>query len=120
MKNQKSESKKVNYLDFFDGEKGGVGKTFVAKTAIQYHIDNNKDFIVVEADRSNPDVLQVYRQYCKIAFFTENDRQATNADRIFVMEDGNIVQIGTHQQLINQSGLYQSLWRQHELKEVLN
>lgn len=83
MANQKNESKKVNYLDFFGGEKGGVGKTFVAKTAIQYHLDKSKDFIVVEADRSNPDVLQIYRQYCKIAFFTENDKQATNADRIF-------------------------------------
>jgi hypothetical protein len=83
MENPKSEPKKVNYLDFFDGEKGGVGKTFVAKTAIQYQIDNRKDFIVVEADRSNPDVHQVYRQYCKVAYFTENDKLATKADRIF-------------------------------------
>ena len=32
------------------------------------------------------------------------------ADRIIVMEKGKIVQIGTHRQLINKSGVYRRLW----------
>lgn len=54
-----------------------------------------------------------------IIFITHQLSAVTNADRIMVMEDGKIVQIGTHQQLINQSGLYQSLWHQHQLEKVV-
>jgi ATP-binding cassette subfamily B protein len=36
------------------------------------------------------------------------------------MDEGKIVQNGTHQELLQQPGLYQSLWQQHQLKEVLN
>ena len=84
-----------NSLDLFGGEKGGVGKTFVAKTAIQYQIDKGYNFIAVEADRSNPDVAQVYRKYCKFSYFTENDKQASKADRIFelALEQNTIVNL---------------------------
>ena len=87
-----NQKRQCHYLDLFDGEKGGVGKTFVAKTAIQYQIDNGYNFVAVEADRSNPDVAQVYRKYCKFSHFTENDRQASKADRIFELAlDRNVI-----------------------------
>ncbi|GAA6619380.1 ABC transporter ATP-binding protein [Scytonema sp. NUACC26] len=34
-----------------------------------------------------------------------------NADRIYVMEYGRFVESGTHEQLLNQNGVYASLWR---------
>lgn len=55
-----------------------------------------------------------------IIFITHQLSAVVHADRIFVLEDGKIVQIGTHQQLINQSGLYQSLWQKHQLEEILS
>ena len=36
------------------------------------------------------------------------------------MDRGEIVQSGTHAELLQQTGLYLSLWHQHQLKEVLN
>ena len=42
-----------------------------------------------------------------------------HADRILVMEQGQIVQSGTHSQLLQQPGLYRSLWNQHQLEEIL-
>ncbi len=39
-------------------------------------------------------------------------KAVTNCDRIIVLEAGRIVQEGTHTELVNQAGLYQSLWRQ--------
>lgn len=34
-----------------------------------------------------------------------------NADRIYVMEHGKLVESGTHEQLLEQQGIYASLWR---------
>jgi ATP-binding cassette subfamily B protein len=35
------------------------------------------------------------------------------------MEQGTIVQNGTHEELLQRSGLYQTLWQQHQLEKVL-
>ena len=68
-----------------DGEKGGVGKSLVVRTLIQYHLDRNKPFVAVETDRSNPDVAGIYKGLCQYAVFTENEKQADKADKIFEM-----------------------------------
>ena len=72
-------------IHFIDGEKGGVGKSFIAKTMIQYCLDRNLPFVAVETDRSNPDVAGVYKEICQYAIFTEDEKQANKADRIFEM-----------------------------------
>jgi len=36
---------------------------------------------------------------------------AMSADKILVLDSGNITNIGTHNQLINEEGLYQNLWK---------
>jgi ATP-binding cassette subfamily B protein len=35
------------------------------------------------------------------------------------MDRGAIVQAGTHTELLHRPGLYQSLWEQHQLAQVL-
>ncbi len=72
-------------IHFVDGEKGGVGKSFVARTMIQYGLDKNLPFAAVETDRSNPDVAGVYKDICNYAVFTEDEKQADKADGIFEM-----------------------------------
>ncbi|MDJ0702626.1 MAG: ABC transporter ATP-binding protein [Leptolyngbyaceae cyanobacterium MO_188.B28] len=54
-----------------------------------------------------------------VIFISHQMSAAATADRILVMDKGKIVQSGTHSQLIAQTGLYQSLWEQHKLEEVL-
>jgi ATP-binding cassette subfamily B protein len=54
-----------------------------------------------------------------VIFISHQLSAAAMADRIFVMEAGRIVQMGSHIELIGQSGLYRSLWNQHKLEEVL-
>ena len=64
--------------------------------------------------------LSPERNQRTVIFISHQLSAAATADRIFVMDEGNIVQKGTHQELVSQSGLYRSLWQQHQLKEVLN
>ncbi|MHC5727874.1 MAG: ABC transporter ATP-binding protein, partial [Nostoc sp.] len=50
-----------------------------------------------------------------VIFITHQLSAAAVANRIFVMEKGRIVQIGNHLQLVQQQGLYRTLWSQHQV-----
>jgi ATP-binding cassette subfamily B protein len=54
-----------------------------------------------------------------VIFISHQLSAAAATDRIFVMEAGGIVQTGTHTELLQQPGLYRSLWNQHHLEELL-
>ncbi|WP_346291556.1 ABC transporter ATP-binding protein [Sphaerothrix gracilis] len=54
-----------------------------------------------------------------VIFISHQMSAAATADRILVMDQGRIVQNGSHEDLVAQPGLYQTLWNQHQLEEVL-
>lgn len=66
------------------------------------------------------DSLSPNRDKKTVIFISHQLSAAANCDRILVMDEGKIVQNGTHETLVQQTGMYQSLWQQHQLKEVLN
>ncbi|AFY66102.1 ABC transporter ATP-binding protein [Geitlerinema sp. PCC 7407] len=54
-----------------------------------------------------------------VIFISHQLSAAATADRILVMDQGRIVQSGSHAELVQEPGLYQSLWNQQKLEEVL-
>ena len=55
-----------------------------------------------------------------VIFISHQLSAAASCDRILVMDRGKIVQNGTHAALVKETGVYQSLWQQHQLKEILD
>jgi ATP-binding cassette, subfamily B, multidrug efflux pump len=66
------------------------------------------------------DNLAAGTQRKTVLFVSHQLSAAALADRILVMDKGEIVQTGTHAELIDQPGLYQWLWSQNQLEEMLN
>lgn len=52
-----------------------------------------------------------------VLFISHQLSAAATADRILVMDQGRVVQSGTHAELLAQAGLYQSLWENHAMEE---
>jgi hypothetical protein len=75
----------MSAIHLFGGEKGGVGKSFVCKTAIAYHLDRKIEFVAFDADRSNPDVMRIYGPLtgCEGAVFSEGEKYEDTANSIF-------------------------------------
>ena len=71
-------------LHFFGGEKGGVGKSFVARTAAQSHLDRGIDFALFDADRGNPDVKRIYGGAgCGDVIFSESEKERDKANVLY-------------------------------------
>ncbi|HAX85884.1 MAG TPA: hypothetical protein DCY91_06325 [Cyanobacteria bacterium UBA11370] len=78
-----------------DGEKGGTGKSFLCKTMVEYSIEQKLPFVLIDTDRTNPDVLEVYRDKCPAykCFFSENEQNVDSADPILyrAMEGNHVI-----------------------------
>ena len=55
-----------------------------------------------------------------VVFITHQLSAAAVADRILVMDKGRIVQTGNHLELVQEPGLYRTLWSQHQVEELLH
>jgi ATP-binding cassette, subfamily B, multidrug efflux pump len=55
-----------------------------------------------------------------VIFITHQLSAAASSDRILVMDQGKIVQVGHHSELVEQPGLYKTLWNQHQVEELLH
>ena len=73
-------------LYLFGGEKGGVGKSMICRSAVQFLLDKNLPFNLYESDRSNPDCMRIYGKMCggKVAIFSEGERYDEAANKLYL------------------------------------
>lgn len=69
-------------IHIVDGEKGGAGKSFVSRGLIEYCASIKHKVAIVDADKSNKDISQIYNNVHS-AFFSDDDKKANQADHIF-------------------------------------
>ena len=55
--------KNMSSLNFIGGEKGGVGKSVVARVLAQYFIDKNELFTGFDTDRSHTSFIRFYEDF---------------------------------------------------------
>lgn len=63
----------MSRIHFIGGEKGGVGKSVVARLLAQCHIDRNLPFQAFDADRSHGALLRFYADYSKAIALNDFD-----------------------------------------------
>ena len=92
-------------LHLIDGEKGGTGKSWLSFTLVQYLREYHPSFYLVATDRSNPTVINRYRdkpqyqEFCnqniRYAIFSESEKKIDSPDDIFewAMEKTTIVDL---------------------------
>ncbi|YAI81223.1 MAG: ABC transporter ATP-binding protein [cyanobacterium endosymbiont of Rhopalodia sterrenbergii] len=98
------------------------------RTALARALLMNASILILDDALSSVDnktatqiINNLYKEQEKTVIFISHYLPvAAQADRILVMDKGKIVQMGTHKTLLQQSGLYQSLWNQHQLEKVCN
>ncbi|HAV19449.1 MAG TPA: ABC transporter ATP-binding protein, partial [Firmicutes bacterium] len=118
-----------NILSFKDGyetkvgEKGvtlsggqkqrlAIARTIVNKAPILV-FDDSLSAVDTETDIHIRSALKSRQADTTTLIITHRVATAKDADRIVVLEDGKISQIGTHQQLLNEPGLYR---RVHDIQ----
>ena len=70
-------------VHLIDAEKGGVGKSLVARTLLQLFLDPECPVIPMEADRSNPTFSNIYGDQVLPAIFSEDREYEDAPDAVF-------------------------------------
>jgi hypothetical protein len=73
----------MSKIHLIDGEKGGVGKSFFAKTLIEYFLANKQTYTLIDADQSNPDVHHLYPERGHQLIFSDVEAKYHLTDIIF-------------------------------------
>lgn len=71
----------MSQIHFIGGEKGGVGKSVMARLLAQYWIDRQRPFVALDADASHGALLRHYGDYSQAVDLTTTDSADTILDR---------------------------------------
>lgn len=87
-----------------------IARTLISESPIII-FDDSLSAVDTETDASIREKLSQIDKKTTTIIITQRTTSSSNADKIFVLEDGKISQTGTHNQLINEPGLYQRIYQ---------
>ena len=76
-------SPKINPHELIESARDLSNTTAMQGEKIELEKTLNSTSTAEETDRSNPDVAAVYKELCQFAVFSEDEKQADAADRLF-------------------------------------
>ena len=86
----------------------------IARMLASHHsilvFDDSLSAVDTETDLKIRSALKSKEGTCTMIIITHRITTAKDADKIIVIEDGKISNIGKHEDLIKQKGLYQTIW----------
>jgi len=105
-------------LKLSGGEKQRVGLARVfLKPCSLYILDEATSSLDSRSEKKIVDTFFKKRETKTLIIITHRLSSIVKADKIIVVKDGRIEQIGTHQHLVHSGGLYQQMWeKQDKLK----
>ena len=75
-------------------------------------LDEATSALDTESERLVQDAIQRLQGDCTVLVIAHRLSTIVNADQIIVLDQGKIIQAGTHSSLIKTDGLYHRLWLQ--------
>ncbi len=84
-----------------------------------YIFDEATSNVDAESEQAIVQVIHQLAERKTVVMISHRLASVADADTVYVMEDGRIVQHGSHQQLLEEGGAYQRLWNQQQELEAL-
>lgn len=119
----------ARYQSFLEEAGGGLSGGEKQRLALARALLKKSDFIILDEATSNLDFISESKIYDAI-FNKLNDKTMLiiahrlstirNCDIIYVLDNGKIVETGTHQQLLNNNSIYTNLWESQVGKTTTN
>jgi len=87
------QTKQVPRCIIVQGDKGGVGKSFVARALADYLRNKEEKLLIIDSDTSNPDVSRMFESHlpCKLADLDNGDGWMDVIDYIVGYKDHTII-----------------------------
>ena len=90
------------------------------KLAISHIYSKQNRFVILDEPSSALDPIAEYEMYktmdkacadCGMIFISHRLSSAVDADRIYLMENGSVLEVGTHKELMQKNGRYAEMFR---------
>lgn len=96
-----------------------IARTLIRNSPILV-FDDSLSAVDTETDAAIRAALKEQRQRATTFIISHRINTLAEADKIIVLEDGQITQMGNHEELVNQPGLYRRVWEiQNSLEDEL-